>query len=71
MTELYYDRLVFSNRTGAKRRRKADDWGQRQPEHPLDETFQQDAKRTRRRHGLSTAVEVALAVLEMLPWEHV
>jgi hypothetical protein len=60
-----YDRLVFSKRTRATRRRKAADWRQRQ--RPLDEIFQKDAKRTRRRHAWSTAAEIALAVVDMLP----
>jgi len=63
-----YDWFMFSKRTRANRRGEAADRPQRQPEHPLDEIFQKDAKRIRRRHGWSAAVEVALAVLDMLPW---
>jgi hypothetical protein len=64
-----YDRLVFSKRTRARRRRQAADWRQRQrqPEHPLDEIFKKDAKRTQRRHAWSTAVEVLLAIVDALP----
>jgi hypothetical protein len=59
-----YDRLMFGKRTRAKRRREAAH--RRQPEHPLDETFQKDAKRTRRRHGWSAVVEIAAGVLDMI-----
>ena len=59
---------MFSKRTRAKRRREAADWPQRQPEHPLDEILEKDATRIRRRHGWSAVVEVALTVLDMLPW---
>ena len=62
-----YDWVMFSKRTRVNRRGEAADRRQRQPEHPLDEIFQKDAKRIRRRHGWSAAVEVALAVLDMLP----
>jgi hypothetical protein len=59
---------MLSKRTRAKRGREAADAPQPQPEHPLDEIFEKDAKRIRRRHGWSTAVEVVLSVLDMLPW---
>ena len=58
---------MLTRRIRAKRERRAADLCQRLPENPLDEVFEKDAKRIRRRRGWSVAVEVAAAVLDALP----
>jgi hypothetical protein len=62
-----YDRPVPGKRAQAKRRKETDS-RQRPAEDPLDEIFEDDERRLKRRRAWSTALEIAAAVLELIPW---